>query len=213
MLRVLAIRMLSIAIVCAAGLSVQAGAAETAKPLPQRAVLVTGATSGIGRHIAEHLANKGYYVYAGARKQADINALNAIPNIEAVRLDVTKPDEIAAAVETVRARGRGLHGLVNNAGAGLADEDSPYADDIAKWIEFVAAMETPAPDAVAEAAQHALFSAEPKRRYLVVPNEGEAAWIMGSLVTRLAQFNGDHEFSYSTEDLLAMVRAAIGADN
>lgn len=82
----------------------------------QKAVLVTGASTGIGRDIAETLASNGYYVYAGARKQKDIDALNAIDNIQAVRLDVTIQDEIDAAVETVRKGGKGLHGLINNAG-------------------------------------------------------------------------------------------------
>ena len=39
---------------------------------PQRAVLVTGASSGIGRKIAELLASQGHFVYAGARKAEDI---------------------------------------------------------------------------------------------------------------------------------------------
>jgi NADP-dependent 3-hydroxy acid dehydrogenase YdfG len=60
----------------------------------QKAILVTGASTGIGRDIAETLAENGYYVYAGARKQADLDALNKIPNIQALRLDVTKQDEI-----------------------------------------------------------------------------------------------------------------------
>ena len=81
-----------------------------------KAVLVTGASSGIGRRVAEDLAAQGYFVYAGARKQQDMDALNAIDNIQAVRLDVTVPQEIAAAVETVQQGGRGLYGLVNNAG-------------------------------------------------------------------------------------------------
>jgi NAD(P)-dependent dehydrogenase (short-subunit alcohol dehydrogenase family) len=82
----------------------------------QKAVLVTGASTGIGREIAETLARDGYFVYAGARKQKDLDALNAIENIQAVRLDVTIQSEIDAAVETVRKGGKGLHGLINNAG-------------------------------------------------------------------------------------------------
>ena len=87
----------------------------------QKAVLITGASTGIGRLTAERLANAGYFVYAGARKQADLDALNAIDNIMAVRLDVTVQEEIDAAVELVRKEGRGLWGLVNNAGVNHID--------------------------------------------------------------------------------------------
>lgn len=68
----------------------------------QKAVLVTGASTGIGRKIAENLAASGHFVYAGARKQKDLDALNAIENIQAIRLDVTIQAEIDAAVQTVR---------------------------------------------------------------------------------------------------------------
>ena len=64
----------------------------------QKAVLVTGASTGIGRRTTELLASRGYFVYAGARKQKDLDALNALENVEAVRLDVTIQDEIDAAV-------------------------------------------------------------------------------------------------------------------
>ena len=90
-------------------------AAQTGTP-SQQAVLVTGASSGIGRKITEVLAAKGYFVYAGARKAEDLAALNTIKNVQSVKLDVTVPADIAAAVETVRRAGRGLHGVVNNAG-------------------------------------------------------------------------------------------------
>jgi NAD(P)-dependent dehydrogenase (short-subunit alcohol dehydrogenase family) len=82
----------------------------------QRAVLITGASSGIGRKTAELLASKGFFVYAGARKDKDLKELSAIDNVQGIRLDVTVPAEIEAAVETVRKAGRGLYGLINNAG-------------------------------------------------------------------------------------------------
>lgn len=82
----------------------------------QKAVLVTGASSGLGRSMTEMMAAKGYFVYAGARKDKDMEALNAIENVQAVRLDVTRQDEIDAAVKTITDAGRGLYGLVNNAG-------------------------------------------------------------------------------------------------
>jgi len=82
----------------------------------QKAVLVTGASSGIGLKITEVLAANGYFVYAGARKQKDLDALNAMENVQSIRLDVTKQDEIDAAVVTVKNAGKGLYALVNNAG-------------------------------------------------------------------------------------------------
>jgi NAD(P)-dependent dehydrogenase (short-subunit alcohol dehydrogenase family) len=88
-------------------------AATTVGP---KAVLVTGASTGIGRKITEHLAAEGYFVYAGARKDDDLRALSALKNVQGIRLDVTKQSDIDAAVETVRKGGRGLYGLVNNAG-------------------------------------------------------------------------------------------------
>lgn len=100
----------------------------------QRAVLVTGASSGSGRIIAETLAARGYHVYAGARKQEDLDALNAIENIEAVRLDVTIQSEIDAAVETVRKGGKGLYGLVNNAGVAVL---GPLVEIPESEVEFV----------------------------------------------------------------------------
>jgi len=82
----------------------------------QKAVLVTGASSGIGLKITENLAANGFHVYAGARKEADLERLDAMDNVSSVRLDVTVQEEIDAAVEFVKDQGRGLHGVVNNAG-------------------------------------------------------------------------------------------------
>jgi len=85
----------------------------------QKAILVTGASTGIGRAITEKLALQGYYVYAGARKDKDLKSLDALKNVSSVRLDVTKNDQIQAAVETVSKAGRGLYGVVNNAGVAI----------------------------------------------------------------------------------------------
>ncbi len=85
-------------------------------PANQRAILVTGASTGIGRKITERLAAHGYFVYAGARKDADLASLKAIPDVQAIRLDVTKAEDIDAAIKAITLGGRGLYGLVNNAG-------------------------------------------------------------------------------------------------
>jgi NAD(P)-dependent dehydrogenase (short-subunit alcohol dehydrogenase family) len=93
------------------------------------AVLVTGASAGIGRKVTERLAAEGYYVFAGARKEQDLKALDAIPNVRGVRLDVTSPADVAAAVEIVRASGHPLHGIVNNAGVAVVDPVLNTRDD------------------------------------------------------------------------------------
>ena len=85
----------------------------------QRAVLVTGASTGIGRKITEKLAAEGHFVYAGARKPDDITALSAIDNVQGLRLDVTIQEEIDAAVRLVEEGGRGLYAVINNAGVNV----------------------------------------------------------------------------------------------
>ena len=107
--------MILVSLMLLAALPVGSNAANTPDQ-KQKAILVTGASTGIGRKITERLAAHGYFVYAGARKETDLQALGAIPNVRAVRLDVTRPEDIAAAVESVTKGGRGLYGLVNNAG-------------------------------------------------------------------------------------------------
>lgn len=100
----------------------------------QKAVLITGASTGIGRNAAEHLAKSGYFVYAGARKDADIEELNKIDNIMAVRIDVTKQDEIDAAVALIEKQGRGLWGVVNNAGVNVV---APMIEAQQSELEFL----------------------------------------------------------------------------
>ncbi|MEM9182888.1 MAG: SDR family NAD(P)-dependent oxidoreductase [Pseudomonadota bacterium] len=100
---------------------VTASVAMTSRPAlaeETKAVLITGASTGIGRHLAETLAGAGYHVYAGARKKKDLAELDAIDNITAVRLDVTSQEEVDAAVALISSSGSGLWGLVNNAGVG-----------------------------------------------------------------------------------------------
>jgi NAD(P)-dependent dehydrogenase (short-subunit alcohol dehydrogenase family) len=114
----------------------------------QKAVLVTGASTGIGRRITERLAADGYFVYAGARKDSDLAELNAIDNVQALRLDVTKPEEVAAAVEAVTAAGRGLHGLVNNAGVAIT---GPFSDTAEDDFDFVVQVNVHGPWLVTKA--------------------------------------------------------------
>ncbi len=78
-------------------------------------VLVTGASRGIGRSIAEHLAAQGWDVIAGVRTQQDADALTAVnpQHISAVILDVTDDADLAQLEATLPAD---LDAVVNNAG-------------------------------------------------------------------------------------------------
>jgi NAD(P)-dependent dehydrogenase (short-subunit alcohol dehydrogenase family) len=288
-----------------------------------RAVLITGASSGIGLKTAEVLAANGFFVYAGARKQADMDALNAIDNIEAVRLDVNVQDDIDAAVAQVQAGGRGLYGLINNAGVvvmgpliEVTEEDlafqmnvnvyGPYRvtkafaplliessgrvattgsiSGIGTWglggpytmskhaieaytdvlaiemsdLDVQVAVVEPGnyksdimdsmvermretgyttegsmaqerldamlsgptdrgqfkePDEVAEAFLDFLTTDSPKRRYMVVPNQGEADFTIRAHIRRLVQLNEDQPYAYTRDQLMEMIDEAIAETN
>ena len=295
------------------------GIALAADASEQKAILVTGASTGIGRNLAETLAAEGYFVYAGARKQADLDALSAIENSHGIRLDVTIQEEIDAAVEMIRGEGRGLYGLVNNAGVVVfgpmieVDENDtqfqmdvnlfgpyrvtkafspliiecrgritttgsisgilsgafigPYSiskhgveaftDSLAREMkkfdvrvsvvepgnyassifdttrkrmerrgqtsegslfeeELQRMMDRPSdrsqykqPDEVSAALMHALFDENPKRRYMVVPNQREAEITISKAIEELVQLNEGHEYSYNREALIAMLDEAL----
>jgi len=286
----------------------------------QKAVLVTGASSGLGRAMTELMAAKGYFVYAGARKDKDMQELNAIENVQAVRLDVTRQDEIDAAVKTISDAGRGLYGLVNNAGVvvlmplietdeqdfnfqmdvnvygpyrvtrafapliieskgristigsisgtlssatwgpysmskhameafsdALADEmkrfdvkvsliepgtyqskigasavkrmeqreqsleGSEFKADMDENVEWLtkALAQSGDPDEVSKAVMHALFDANPKPRYLVVPNEEQAQWTIYRAIERMVEQNNDQKYSYDRAALIEMLDKAM----
>ncbi len=80
-----------------------------------KVVLVTGASSGIGKEIAKQLLGEGYTVYAAARRlerMQDIEELGAIP----IRMDISKDEDIVAAVDRIASGHGGVDVLVNNAG-------------------------------------------------------------------------------------------------
>lgn len=285
----------------------------------QKAVLITGASTGIGRNMAERLASEGYFVYAGARKDKDLAELDAIENIKAVRLDVTSQEDVDAAVAMIREEGRGLWGLVNNAGVAtsgavadmsdgeldfvlnvnvngvvrvtraftpliveskgrivttgsisgilsrpggsaysmskhameafvdsLAGEMAPagvgvsliepgsyksmirrttgarivgnieaaggeVTDAMREQMKQAAAREVTLqePDAVSDAALHALFSDAPRRRYMVVPDQFEAEITIRKAIEELVQLNEGHAFSYDRDELIKMLDEAL----
>ncbi len=289
----------------------------------QQSILVTGASTGIGRNLAETLAGNGYHVYAGARKDKDLAALDAIDNVTAVKLDVTRQDQVDAAVEMIREKGTGLYAVVNNAGVGgggevietpvedqtfvytvnvegvyrttkafaplvieskgrivttgsiagtisafpgfsaysgskhwieaytdsLATEMEPHGvavsvvepgnyksnirrSSVARKAEHTKAaggevteemkqdyektaereLSYKEPDEVSEAFMHALFDANPLRRYVVVPNEEEQEFTIRTKVTELVQLNQWGPYSYSRDELIELLDAALAGD-
>ncbi len=99
------------------------------------AVVITGASTGIGRETALYLDEEGYRVFAGVRKPKDAEALarsSTTGRLTPIMIDVTEADSIAAASEQVASAvgQEGLVGLVNNAGVATAGpvEHLPVAE-------------------------------------------------------------------------------------
>lgn len=90
---------------------------DTSRP---KLILITGASSGIGRATAQQLDAQGYMVLAGVRREADAESLRAeaTHRLRTIILDVADPEHIKAArvAAEVLSGGRGLHALINNAG-------------------------------------------------------------------------------------------------
>jgi short-subunit dehydrogenase len=98
-------------------------------------VLITGATAGIGRTTALHLASLGHRVIASGRKVTELARLQveakALPGtLDTVVLDITSPTSIADAVTAVDqlTDGHGPDVLINNAGFGVLGPTSEISD-------------------------------------------------------------------------------------
>jgi NAD(P)-dependent dehydrogenase (short-subunit alcohol dehydrogenase family) len=91
--------------------------------VPRGAVVVTGASTGIGKACALHLDQLGFQVFAGVRKEADGKLLQkASARVAPVMLDVTDAASLSVATKTIAESigAIGLAGLVNNAGIAVA---------------------------------------------------------------------------------------------
>ncbi len=282
----------------------------------RKGVLVTGASSGIGKQIALTLAENGFFVFAGARKAEDIAQLSELENVQGIRLDVTIQADIDSAVEAIRSQGNGLFGLVNNAGVFVFDPlieiseqdmrfvldvnvlgpyrvtkafaplliesqgristigsisgvtsgrlmgpygmskhaiesftdslaaemakfdvavsviepgnfrsrimknmrqrvdgqsnagpNSLFGEEISRFASFTQTDRSKhlAPTPVADAVLSFMESEQPKRRYLVAPNAGEAKFAVQGALRRVVELNHDQPFSQSRESLITLL--------
>lgn len=87
----------------------------------EKYVLITGASSGIGKTTAIKLAQNGYKVFAGIRKQEDkISVESENSNIQGIFLDVTDIESIKSAFNEISKFTDVLYALINNAGIAYA---------------------------------------------------------------------------------------------
>ena len=114
--------------------------------MPEKPILITGCSSGIGRCCALSLQRRGYRVFATARKASDIKLLQS-DGITALYLDYTQSDSIKEAFkEVMRETGGTLYALFNNGAYGQpgAVEDPQFEANLFGWHELtqlaVAAM-------------------------------------------------------------------------
>lgn len=89
------------------------------KSSPEKSILITGCSSGIGRCVAEGLRADGYRVFATARRDESVAELQAA-GFESLQLDLTDSDSIQKAVSEILERSGGqLYALFNNGAYGL----------------------------------------------------------------------------------------------
>ena len=121
----------------------------TDAPAPDRGVLITGCSSGIGKCVAAGLRSRGYRVFATARKAEDVARLRD-EGYEALQLDLADSASIRAAVAEVLERNDGrLFALFNNGAYGQpgAVEDltrevllEQFETNVLGWHELTAAV-------------------------------------------------------------------------
>jgi NAD(P)-dependent dehydrogenase (short-subunit alcohol dehydrogenase family) len=144
---------------------------STGRILAHVIALVTGTSTGIGRAIAIHLAQRGFEVLAGVRKPEDVP-----PGLEPILLDVTSQEHIAAAAERV---GDALHALVNN--AGIAVNGPVEIVEVEQWRRQFE-VNLIGPVAVTRALLRALLNAR-GRIVNISSISGRVAWPLSSPYT------------------------------
>lgn len=95
---------------------------------------------------------------------------------------------------------------------GITYEDSLYKDEIEAIVSSVGERsDEKDPEEVAEAVYQALFSDNPKMRYMVVPDQEEAGWTIGKAIQELVQLNEGQPYAYDRDTLVKMLDEALTA--
>lgn len=98
--------------------------------MPQKSILITGCSTGIGHSAAKILQKRGYQVFASARKQADVDKLKT-EGLDSLLLDVTDPISIKAALDHILSKTGGkLDAVFNNAGYMQAGAFEDMTDEL-----------------------------------------------------------------------------------
>jgi NAD(P)-dependent dehydrogenase (short-subunit alcohol dehydrogenase family) len=97
---------------------------------------ITGCSTGFGLELAKQVIERGYRTVMTARHPAPLEGYGATGNVLVLPLDVTRPDEVAAAVQAAETRFGGIDVLVNNAGIGyFAAIEEGEAAEVRKMFE------------------------------------------------------------------------------
>lgn len=91
---------------------------------PNKTIIITGASAGIGKALAEYFGKKGHRVYGLSRKQVESQYFTSIPT------DITEKEQIDNAINQILEKEKQIDILINNAGMGMvgAVEDATKED-------------------------------------------------------------------------------------
>ena len=112
-------------------------AASTHTPATEPPVwLITGCSTGFGQALARQAIARGHRTVVTARDPSKLEGLDASDQVLVLALDVTKPDEAAAAIKATEARFGRIDVLVNNAGIGyFAAVEESEEDEVRKMFD------------------------------------------------------------------------------